>query len=283
LFRSRIQPPPEQLHGWAYGADPDEAVRNVERLISEWQTQGHTFFARYATYPASFVSLLTTHTPATVHVRDALNFARIALRLGQRAEALAFAQAHASGCHEKLADALRELGMTEWIHGPNLVTIVSFSEPTTIATAHLKFGNLILLFTVMERFPEVDLGAPGPLVHAIETLPVAAFEALLRASVLRRPVQLNVWMVNRILNSRLPPKDRDALLDVLRAVAIHPRASALEKQTAKRFLKLQSKWRMFSSIEGDDLVVHAAHLEGFSSSLSITISHRDAILRDLGD
>src|SRR4029434_9883189 len=53
------------------------------------------------------------------------------------------------------------------------------------------------MFAVMELHPEADLGSPGPLVHSIERVPVAEFEPFLRASVERKPGQLNVWMVNR--------------------------------------------------------------------------------------
>jgi hypothetical protein len=102
-------------------------------------------------------------------------------------------------------------------------------------------GVVPAMFAVMERYPDADLGAPGPLVHSIERLPVAEFEPLLRASVERQPGQLNVWMVNRILNSQLPAQHREELLALLRRVTSHARASETTRQTAERFLEYQAQ------------------------------------------
>lgn len=51
------------------------------------------------------------------------------------------------------------------------------------------------LFAVMERFPDAELGTPGPLVHTLERMDYA--EELV-ASLRRRPTPHAVWMVNRI-------------------------------------------------------------------------------------
>jgi len=97
------------------------------------------------------------------------------------------------------------------------------------------------MFAVMERYPTADLGSPGPLVHSIERLPVPDFEPFLRSSVERQPGQLNVWMVNRILNSALSAPHREELLELLKRVTSHPRASETTQQTAVRFLKHQAE------------------------------------------
>jgi hypothetical protein len=102
---------------------------------------------------------------------------------------------------------------------------------------------LPFMFAVMERYPHADLGSPGPLVHSIEQLPVAEFEPLLRSSVERQPGQLNVWMVNRILNSSLSPQHRAELLALLDRVNSHPCASETTRQTAERFVKHQAERR----------------------------------------
>jgi hypothetical protein len=96
------------------------------------------------------------------------------------------------------------------------------------------------MFAVLERHPDADLGSPGPLVHSIETLSVSAFEPLLRASVQTQPGYLNVWMINRILNSKLFTRHRQELLTLLRIVMAHPRASPAVRQTAEKFLQFQT-------------------------------------------
>jgi hypothetical protein len=56
------------------------------------------------------------------------------------------------------------------------------------------------MFDLMERLDDVDLGSPGPPVHALESTE-AAYEPHLVASIRRKPSPVSVWMVNRILNT----------------------------------------------------------------------------------
>jgi hypothetical protein len=96
------------------------------------------------------------------------------------------------------------------------------------------------MFALIERYPDADLGTPGPLVHCIESLGVARYQQQLIDSVRRQPAQLNVWMVNRILNSNLDPSHRQALLDLLRSVPRHPSAPARVVELARGFLAHQA-------------------------------------------
>jgi hypothetical protein len=91
---------------------------------------------------------------------------------------------------------------------------------------------------VMERYPEVELGSPGPLVHELEALP--GYESFLCDSLRRQPAGLSIWMVNRIANA-VDGAERDAWLAQLRAVLDHPRASASLKEDALRFLSYQAQ------------------------------------------
>ena len=94
------------------------------------------------------------------------------------------------------------------------------------------------MFRVMERWPKADLGSPGPLVHAIELLEVSTYGQLLTESVRRRPMYLNLWMANRILNAN--PPDPELWLGLLRSVAQNPAASAETKAEAASFVKHQT-------------------------------------------
>jgi len=93
------------------------------------------------------------------------------------------------------------------------------------------------MFELMERFPDADLGAPGPLVHEIEA--IDGYQAFLRQSLRRRPTDLTLWMVNRILNSELDEESRRSWLNELRAVASHPDAPASAREAAARFVARQ--------------------------------------------
>ncbi|VWB52986.1 hypothetical protein BPA30113_02298 [Burkholderia paludis] len=96
------------------------------------------------------------------------------------------------------------------------------------------------MFDIMERAPDADLGSPGPLVHAIESLGIAAYEQRLIESVRNRPMYLNLWMVNRILNANTNTTERAPLLNLLRGVREHPLAANVI-QEAERFLEHQEK------------------------------------------
>jgi len=94
------------------------------------------------------------------------------------------------------------------------------------------------MFLTMERLDDMELGTPGPLVHALESWR-GGYEALLTESIRRKPCPLAVWMVNRILNTR--PPDADAWLALLCSVTDHPSASKSTKAEAADFLRYQTE------------------------------------------
>jgi len=94
------------------------------------------------------------------------------------------------------------------------------------------------LFALMERLSDSDLGTPGPLVHTMETR-IGSYERFLVESINRKPTDLSVWMVNRILNG--PEENKAFWMDVLVIASEHPSATQLIKDQAKRFIELQKK------------------------------------------
>ena len=94
------------------------------------------------------------------------------------------------------------------------------------------------LLALMERFPQADFGTPGPLVHALECQP--GYPEQLAASLERQPTELGAWMANRLLNSRLPRDERSAWLQRLTVVSSHPKAAAVVRDSAIRFLDFQA-------------------------------------------
>jgi hypothetical protein len=109
------------------------------------------------------------------------------------------------------------------------------------ATLTDKDRVVAAMFALMERFPDAYLGTPGPLVHSIESIGIEQFEQRLVESVARQPAELNVWMVNRILNTKLEPSRRRELLHVLRSVPHHPTVPKRVAEIAIRFLEYQAK------------------------------------------
>jgi hypothetical protein len=93
------------------------------------------------------------------------------------------------------------------------------------------------LFAVMERFPDEELGSPGPLVHALEWMD---YEPGLVASMQRCPTPHAIWMVNRILNRTRPSERRKFFLDLLASVKDHPNAGESARDQAGYFIEYQS-------------------------------------------
>jgi hypothetical protein len=108
-------------------------------------------------------------------------------------------------------------------------------EVLTLAKPPLAFPEF---FALIERCSESELGTPGPLVHTMESY-VGTYEQLLVDSIKRKPTDLTVWMVNRILNG--PDKEKKFWMDVLLFAAEHPNATALVKQQASHFIAIQKK------------------------------------------
>ena len=90
------------------------------------------------------------------------------------------------------------------------------------------------LFGVLERFPNADLGNPGPIVHALES--IAPFSKELAVSLMRQPTWLTINMVARILNSNVALSDRTFWLAQLKKVEGHVRCSAANRAFASDIL-----------------------------------------------
>lgn len=94
------------------------------------------------------------------------------------------------------------------------------------------------MFSIIEKYPDEDLGNPGPLVHTLEKC--QGYESHLIASVQRQPTRYNVMMVNRILNDDISLNYRKSLLALLACVLNHPRADESAKESALNFIEWQS-------------------------------------------
>lgn len=94
------------------------------------------------------------------------------------------------------------------------------------------------LFAFFEAHADQVIGSPGPFVHFIEE--AGGYHELLKASVSRKPTDLTLWMVNRILNGGPGKGERDEWLKVLRDAKANPRADSEAQQAAEEFLELQS-------------------------------------------
>jgi hypothetical protein len=95
------------------------------------------------------------------------------------------------------------------------------------------------MFSLLERFPDAELGTPGPLVHELEAIP--GYRSLLRDSLRRQPTHSTLRLVNRHLNTELPREERELWLAELRAALRHPLASTQTRLFAESFLEHQAR------------------------------------------
>jgi hypothetical protein len=100
-----------------------------------------------------------------------------------------------------------------------------------------SFRVVEALFGVLERFPDAEFGAPGPIVHAIES--IADYEAQLRSSLARMPTTYPVWMCNRVLNAATDAQQEAEWMAALEVAATHPRATEAARVDALEFLAFQ--------------------------------------------
>ena len=125
---------------------------------------------------------------------------------------------------------------------------------TTIAFSSATFAPLMLFTDALEQDPnkrdavpaifrflefhsDKDLGSPGPLVHFLEKEEGYTIE--LEKSVFRKPTNLTLWMINRIIHGNVS-NDREHWLAILAKVVNHPKADAETIQFAKEFIEYQS-------------------------------------------
>lgn len=96
------------------------------------------------------------------------------------------------------------------------------------------------MLAVFERFPDEDgYGIFWSILHCLEKC--HGYEPLLLESVTRAPVEFNLSMVNRLLNSGVAEVDGHSLLGVLQSAAANPRASSHAKEFAQNFMEHQQE------------------------------------------
>ena len=95
------------------------------------------------------------------------------------------------------------------------------------------------LVELIERHPNIEFGMPGTPVHVLESFD-GHYETYLYDSLKRRPTELTVWMLNRIINSKTG-NERDELLELLKMSMTNENADEQTRETAKDFLEFQTE------------------------------------------
>lgn len=103
----------------------------------------------------------------------------------------------------------------------------------------LENGQLAcqVLIKLLERHPEIEFGSPGAPVHTLEKF-IGHYESHLYESLQRRPTELTVWMLNRILNGK-EDNDKGELLELMEQCSRHEVANEQTRKSAIEFIDFQ--------------------------------------------
>jgi hypothetical protein len=89
---------------------------------------------------------------------------------------------------------------------------------------------VVPILELMERYPLVDFGNPGALVHFVEQFDSVEYDTVLARSVQKSPTLHTLWMLNRILNSA-NEQEEEKYIEILEAVADN---KAIPKEISER-------------------------------------------------
>jgi len=109
------------------------------------------------------------------------------------------------------------------------------SDAWVAAGAGLEVVEPILRF--MEDHPDIDYGAPGPLVHFVERFYGKGYEERLIASVQRQPRAATVSMLNAVINGTSAPDVKQQYVNLMENVRRNPLADELTLQRLSRYLE----------------------------------------------
>lgn len=101
-----------------------------------------------------------------------------------------------------------------------------------------SFEYINPILRLMEENPNLDFGAPGPLVHFVELYYKRGYETLLLESVNRKPTIQTIWMINRIINDP-NLENRQEYIDTLNNLLKRDDLDDSVMDTVKGFLEYQ--------------------------------------------
>jgi hypothetical protein len=96
----------------------------------------------------------------------------------------------------------------------------------------------------MESHPDLDYGSPGPLVQFAETFGMAGegrdYEEKLIASLDRSPTLYTIWMLNRVINAKLDPEEKGALVSIMEGISKDTAVEPFVRERAAECLEWQA-------------------------------------------
>lgn len=136
---------------------------------------------------------------------------------------------------KEFIERIREIGFTDGeANYPEMYELVEDLRKNPNARVVVPY-----MFEFFEANFDKVVGNPGPFVHFIEE--VNDYHKLLKSSVRRKPTDLTLWMVNRILNVTTDRHEREEWLGLLRGAITNPSADPDAREAANDFLQGQNE------------------------------------------
>lgn len=134
---------------------------------------------------------------------------------------------------EKIAQLLEKLEEAAW--GEHFVSI-AYDAMDTIKESENAFLFVEPIIEFMENHPQADLGCPGPLAHFVEKFYRKGYEEILVRSLNKRPTQLTVFLLNRIINDMGNP-DRESYIELMKRIACREDVESDAREAAVFFIE----------------------------------------------
>lgn len=96
------------------------------------------------------------------------------------------------------------------------------------------------IFGIMEKYPLIDWGMPGALVHFLESFDNEVYEKHLLNSLSRQPALQTIWMLNRQINS-VNIENREPYLKIMRQIAGNNDLAKEITESARGFVEYQER------------------------------------------
>ena len=94
------------------------------------------------------------------------------------------------------------------------------------------------IFELMEKYPLIEFGSPGPLTHFIEKFynENDEYETILKKSVGEKPTIHTVWLLNRVINGS-QGENKTELTQLMKSISENEKLHNEIRNVAKEFLK----------------------------------------------
>ena len=143
---------------------------------------------------------------------------------------------------EPLAKWLEE-NKNEWWSAEGEFTLLQYDIVDKMEAAKVSIEAIQPILELMEGYPLVEFGSPGPLTHFIESFyeeNKTLYENLLEQSVKTKPAVHTIWLLNRVINVSEEEKAKE-YIQIMKSIYNDKTLHENIQASAKNFLEYQEE------------------------------------------